>query len=175
MIIGLTGGNASGKGEVAKYLQSQGFKYHSLSDVIRAELAKDGMAASRENMIKRGNDLRTAFGSSYLAENISSFFTGRDIVDSIRNPSEIEALRKNKGFKLIAVSAPVEVRFKRAMDRGRIENAATLEEFIANEERENTNNAASQQINACVNLADLHIANDGTLQQLYAKIDEVLK
>ena len=35
MIIGLTGKNASGKGEAAKFLESRGFHYHSLSDVLR--------------------------------------------------------------------------------------------------------------------------------------------
>lgn len=175
MIIGLTGGNASGKGEAAKYLETLGFKYHSLSDVIRAELARDGLESSRENMIERGNSLRRAHGPAYLAENISRFFTGRDIVDSIRNPAEVEALRRNGGFVLVALSAPPEVRFRRAMERGRNENASTLAEFVANENRENTGNPDSQRINACVAMADRHISNDGTLEQLYAKIDEVLK
>lgn len=67
--------------------------------MIRAELARDGLESSRENMIERGNRLRRTHGPAYLAENISRF-TGRDIVDSIRNPAEVEALRRNGGFVL---------------------------------------------------------------------------
>jgi len=38
MIIGLTGKNASGKGEIARFLQERGFTFMSLSDVLRDEL-----------------------------------------------------------------------------------------------------------------------------------------
>ena len=38
MIVGLTGRNASGKGTVAAWLESQGFGYTSLSDAIRLYL-----------------------------------------------------------------------------------------------------------------------------------------
>ena len=51
MLIGLTGHNASGKGEVAKYLESKSFYYCSLSDVIRDEIRRRGQSPSRDNMI----------------------------------------------------------------------------------------------------------------------------
>jgi dephospho-CoA kinase len=35
LVLGLTGANAAGKGEVASYLRDRGFAVHSLSDVIR--------------------------------------------------------------------------------------------------------------------------------------------
>ena len=40
-VIGLTGTNAAGKGEVANYLKNQGYAYFSLSDAIRDELKKE--------------------------------------------------------------------------------------------------------------------------------------
>src|SRR3989338_8189362 len=58
MIIGLTGKNGSGKGEAAKFLKERGFQYHSLSDVVREETAKQGKALTRANLIRAGNDLR---------------------------------------------------------------------------------------------------------------------
>ena len=72
MIIGLTGKNASGKGEVANYLKSKGFIYYSLSDVIREEATKRGLEHSRENLINLGNELREKFGPKHLAQQISS-------------------------------------------------------------------------------------------------------
>ena len=48
MIIGLTGKNAAGKGEVARFLQDKGFYYHSLSDVLREELKKRGRRTDSE-------------------------------------------------------------------------------------------------------------------------------
>ena len=42
MLIGLTGRNAAGKGEVARYLQKKSFYYYSLSDVIREDIRSRG-------------------------------------------------------------------------------------------------------------------------------------
>ncbi len=41
-----------------QYLERRGFYPVSLSDVIREELSRDGLEATRENMIARGHDLR---------------------------------------------------------------------------------------------------------------------
>ena len=49
MIIGLTGKNASGKGEVASYLQKKGFIYYSLSDELREEAKEKNIEPTREN------------------------------------------------------------------------------------------------------------------------------
>ena len=71
MIIGLTGKNAAGKGEVANYLKTKGFIYYSLSDAIRKEATKRGLEHSRNNLINLGNELRKNFAPSYLAEQIN--------------------------------------------------------------------------------------------------------
>lgn len=174
MIIGLTGGFAAGKGAVAEFLKEKGFAYHSLSDVLRARLREQGVEVCRDSLMKLGNELRAKHGPSYLAGEIKKFFSGRDIVDSIRSPYEVEELRKNDGFFLIALTAPPQVRFERAMQRGRVENVTTLEEFIEKEKRENVSSPENQQIDACVEMADYHIENNTTLEQLYAKVEEVL-
>ena len=50
MIIGLTGKNGSGKGEVAEVLKSAGYLYYSLSDMLREELRKRGKETSSKNL-----------------------------------------------------------------------------------------------------------------------------
>ena len=40
MILGVSGPYASGKGEVMAFLEERSFRVYSLSDVIRAELAR---------------------------------------------------------------------------------------------------------------------------------------
>ncbi len=57
-LIGLTGTNGSGKGEAAAYFQKRGYAYVSLSDVIRGELEKEGLPITRDNLIRRGNQMR---------------------------------------------------------------------------------------------------------------------
>ncbi|MEK6876346.1 MAG: AAA family ATPase, partial [Nanoarchaeota archaeon] len=63
MIIGLTGKNAAGKGEIAKHLQDKGFVFFSLSDALRDEATRQGLDHSRETLIKLGTEMREKFGN----------------------------------------------------------------------------------------------------------------
>ena len=67
MILGVSGPNASGKGEVMAYLVERGFQGISLSDVLREELRRQGVAESREAMIELGRKLREEEGEAVLA------------------------------------------------------------------------------------------------------------
>ena len=179
MIIGLTGKNASGKGEAAAYLKKKGFEYHSLSDVLREEATKRNIEHKRDNLISLGNELREKFGANYLARKINQKMQSSHVedfvVDSIRSPFEIEELRKNKDFILVAIYAPAELRFERLLKRGRLGDAATLEEFKMHEEKENLNNPSGQQLDKCISMADKKIVNDGQLEHLHQKIDKLIE
>ena len=182
MIIGLTGKNAAGKGEAASYLQSKGFVYFSLSDELREEAREKGIEDIREDLIKLGNELRKKFSLGYLASKINKKILlqkkerkNNFVVDSIRNPGEINELKKNKGFILLGTDAPVELRFERAKKRGRAGEASTLQHFIKLEEKENFKNRANQQLDKCLEMADKVIINDSSLEVLHEKIDRFLK
>jgi len=173
-LIGLTGTNGAGKGEVAVYLIKKGYDYFSLSDLIREELEKKGEETSRNNLIKTGNHIREKFGADILARRIMKRIKGKAIIDSIRNPKEVEFLRKQKNFILLAVDAPVELRFERVKSRGRDESASNLEEFIRKEEEEMTDYKNGQQLHNCINLADFTLINDGFLEDLHKKLESLL-
>ena len=179
MIIGLTGKNAAGKGELAKHLQSKGFVYFSLSDALRDEATKRGLDHSRDTLISLGNELRKGFGNGILAKRISEKIkkaAKKDfVVDSIRNPGEIEELRKNKGFLLVGVATDEKIRFQRLLKRGRLGDATTFEEFKKQEERENNNEASGQQLDKCLEMADKHISSNGTIEEANKEFDEWLK
>ena len=175
IIIGLTGPNAAGKGEAAAYLSSMGFAYHSLSDVLRDELSGRDLPPTRENLIRLGNELRAAHGAGALAERIKPLLYMRDIVDSIRNPAEVEVLRRLPGFVLVGVDAPVAIRFQRAVARGRPGEGMTMEEFRAKEARENSLDVTRQQLAQTFALADHKVSNAGSLSDLHRKLDSLLK
>ena len=183
MIIGLTGKNASGKGEVANYLKSKGFVYYSLSDVIREEATKRNIKHSRDNLINLGNKLRKKFGPDYLAKQINIKIKQQlkkkknlnFVIDSIRSPFEAKELMKNKGFALVGIKAPIELRFKRLLERNRLGDAKTLEDFKKQEARENLKSDTSQQLDATFGMANKVIVNDGSLEELHKKIDKLLK
>jgi dCMP deaminase len=177
MIIGLTGKNAAGKGEVAAYLKDKSFYYYSLSDVIRDELDSRGIPVTRDSLIATGNELRSTFGSDILARRIlEKLDPNRNyVIDSIRNPAEALALRKSKRFVLLNIDAPADVRFERIKTRKRESDPQTLDEFQAKEEAEKKNLAAyMQSIEDVQALADQTIINDGSLEDLHHKVQEVV-
>jgi dCMP deaminase len=177
MIIGLTGKNGSGKTAVSNYLKSRGFEYCSLSDEIREEIRKRGLEITREVLIDVGNELREKFGPGVLAERVLRNL-GTDnnyVVDSIRNPYEVEVLRSRKDFTLLAVEADQATRFERSLKRGRENAAQTLDQFIKEEARElDSDNPANQQLHATHQKADLVVTNDGALEELHRKLDTLL-
>lgn len=178
MIIGLTGKFAAGKGTVAEYLGRLGFAYHSLSDVIREELAARGVAESREHLTAVGNELRRAEGPAALAQRIAGRLGdgGRHIVDSIRNPAEVEVLRHVAGFFMVGVDADPKVRFERLVRRARQGDPTSFEQFAALEEREtNSTDPSNQQLRATWSMVDEVIMNDGTVAELEQAVAEMLE
>jgi len=172
--VGLTGPNASGKGEVAVYLAEAGFDRHSLSDVVREEATRQGLDHSRESLIVTGTRLRQRFGPGVLAERLVPLLGGRSVVDSIRNPGEIEVLRRLPGFHLLGVDAPLEIRFERSRARGRTGDGLTLEDFRRKESLEESERGPGQQLRVCLSLSDVVIQNDGTIEELRRKVQNAL-
>ena len=173
-LIGLTGTNGSGKGEAAEYFKKKGFSYFSLSDLIREELQKEGIEVTRDNLIQKGNQLREKYGPDILARRVIEKVKKKAVIDSIRNPFEVEFLRNQGKFILLAIDAPVELRYERAKKRGREESASTLQEFIQKEKEEMTGSEKGQQLLSCIAMADLVIINDGTLENFHLKLEETL-
>ncbi len=174
-MIGLTGPNAAGKGEVAAYLQRLGFTVHSLSDIVREETAASGFAPEREHLIRTGNRMRRDGGAGELARRILPRLGHRAVVDSIRNPAEVEVLRALPHFLLLGVRASLESRFQRGLRRGRPGDPATLEEFRERERQENTADPEAQQLGATLLLADRFVDNDGDLAELEQAVDHALR
>ena len=173
-LIGLTGTNGSGKGEVASFFVEKGYAYFSLSDVIREELQKKNQEFTRNNMIRMGNFMRQRFSPDILARMVAKKIEGKAIIDSIRNSREVAYFQGRKNFILLAVDAPAKLRFERVMKRGRQESATSLQEFLAKEAEEMGAEESRQQLLACIDMADHTIINDGTLEDLRKKLEEFL-
>ncbi|MCK4430785.1 MAG: AAA family ATPase [Candidatus Aminicenantes bacterium] len=173
-LIGLTGTNGAGKGEAAAFFKKKGYVYFSLSDFLREELQKKGKQVTRDNLIEIGNNLRKKFSPDILAKRVMKKIKSRAVIDSIRNPREIEYLKKQKNFILLSLDAPVELRHERVKKRGRDESATTLQEFIEKEANEMTKQEKRQQLQNCMKLADYSVINDGTLENLHKKLEKLV-
>ena len=177
MIVGLTGRNASGKGTVADWLVARGFRYQSLSDAIRTWLRDQGQEPTRDAMIAGGRALRNQGGPGVLAvRTLRGIARGEDcIVDSVRTPAEVEALRSRPEFVLLEVHADEHVRYERLAARARSGDARSFEEFRRQEEAElHSGDPAAQQLVATAALADFVVPNDGTPAELEAHLAKLL-
>ncbi len=181
MIIGITGKSGAGKGTVAKYLKQRGYVYHSLSDILRLELKKTGQEEDLPNLIKLGNRLRTDEGPGILGKRTVKLIKDnqeeKSLVDSIRNPSEIEEIRMAADhFILVAVDAPLEVRYQRINKRGRPGDNITFEAFKEQDFKQlKSDDTNAQQILDCFKQADYTVVNDSSLEELNQKVDNILK
>jgi dCMP deaminase len=179
MILGVSGLYAAGKGEVVGLLTQRSFVAYSLSDVIREELEARGESETRERMIETGNELRSRFGEAVLAERLGNrLVADRNVViDSIRHPAEVEALRAcSSAFRLIWVDAPETVRLERLQGRARPGDPADLSEMRALEGRElASHDPAGQQLDEVRRLADFELSNGGSRAELEAQLQAILK
>ncbi len=173
MIIGLTGRNGAGKGTVAAWFTARGFQYTSMSDAIRRDLRDRGLEVTRDNLIAGGRRLRREGGAAVLGtrslHHIAELGGDRWVVDSVRNPAEVQALRIAPDFGLLDVHANARTRYERVVTRNRGGDATTFEEFLRQEQAElDSTDVAAQQLIATAALADLHVENDGDVAALHA-------
>jgi dephospho-CoA kinase len=179
-VIGITGTIGSGK-EVVKEALSKNFSCYSvsLSSVIQAQMKKK---ADRKSLQDMGNELRKKYGNFILAK-LATDYMQRDkemiIVDGIRNPGEVDYLKKTFGnkFFLIAVDAPRELRWERIKARGREGDPKTWEEFLAADERDQGVGEPlyGQRVRECIQMADFLLMNDGTQEEVNEKILRIVK
>jgi len=179
MIIGLSGRNGAGKGEVLAFLRSRSFYPHSLSDVIREELRRQELEETRERMIETGNAIRVSHGPGGLAALLAEkLVPDRNyVVDSIRHPAEVDVLRARASrFQLWWVDADESVRLERIRARGRGGDPETLAALRALEARElGSADPTAQQLLAVQEQADATVRNDATLAELHAQIQALLE
>ena len=178
MWFGLTGRNASGKTTVVDWLVDNGYVATSCSDSIRAYLKAQGKEIHRENLIEGGRELRAAHGPAILAEMLRDSNSNVEnlVIDSIRTPAEVEALRERPDFRLIEVQASREVRWRRLQSRARDGDPTDWETFVAQEEAELVAaDESGQALDATAALADIVIINDGDSETLREALELLLR
>ncbi|WP_303984519.1 dephospho-CoA kinase [Niallia circulans] len=92
-------------------------------------------------------------------ENLRCCRDSRILITDIRKPAEYER-SKSEGFKILRITAPYETRFDRAKRRG--------DKFKANDLNHPTETALDGFE------VDYEIVNDGSLNDLYARLDEIM-
>lgn len=178
VLIGITGSDGAGKGEVVSYLVNEkGFTHYSARELITEEIRRRDIEVNRKNMRLVGNALRKE-DPGFIVHNalhrIQEKDVTRAVVESLRSLSEVEALRDAGGI-LLSVDADQKLRFQRIQKRASESDRVTFEEFQRHEELEMDDpDPHGMQKRAVMKTADYTILNNGTLQELYQQIDRVL-
>ena len=179
IIIGITGTLGAGKGTVVEYLKTKNFAHYSARDFIVTEIEKRNLPVNRDTMTEVANDLRAKHSSSYIIESLcrEAKGVGRDaIIESIRAEGEVQALRLEPSFLLLAVDADSELRYRRIVLRNSEKDHITFEKFLADEAREfSSTDPNKQNLSRCMELADYKLRNNGDIDELYAQVDKIIE
>lgn len=146
-----------------------------MGDFIRKEAKKRGLPLNDESLGWLMFKLREEMGNDFLAKLTVKAVRKNDnpliVVDGIRTPSEVEFFRRKlKNFKLIAIHASRESRFKRTTKRERSDDTKSWEKFMERERRE-----IIVGLENAMRLADLNIQNNGSLSEFKQKIEDILR
>lgn len=179
MIIGLTGTFGAGKDTVAEILAKHGFEHYSTGSGGEISLiAKEmNVEPTRDNLRELANQMRDKYGNDYLSRRVveKRIKTDKATITGLRQPGEVEYLKAQPDFFLIAVNAPIEERFKRIKKRNRLGDPETMDELLEKEAKEmRAKNNAAQNISATIKMADYNIVNDGTKKDLEKIVLSVL-
>lgn len=156
---------ASGKSTVLDVLKKLGYKHVTLSDIVREEARNLGLEEKRENLMDVGQKLRGEFGAGVLSvralEKIKSIGGDMWIVDGIRNPAEVDELRKDPDFVLIANTAPEELIIERIRSRKRADDSFDEQSIRRKLRREMGEGEPEegQQVGKCIKMADYVFEN----------------
>jgi dephospho-CoA kinase len=177
IILGITGEIAAGKGTTAKYLiDKYGATTHRFSTALRDVAQRMYLEESRENLQKISTMMRENFSDDILSRVIYHDVVNDKneiiAIDGVRRLGDIEFLKQIPGFKLIYVDTSMENRYERIIQRGENvdDKGKTFEEFKKDHQRE-----AELQIKDLKNTAEFVVDNNGTLEDLYLQIDEIIK
>ena len=177
MILGIVGEKLAGKDELAGYLREKhGAFYVKYSQIIDQILSILDIPITRRNEIDLGHALRGQFRTNVfwagMKKQITESWADFKVIGSIRLPDEL-ADAQALGAKIIYVTAPVETRYDRFMNLRREkgeDGQQSFEEFTQQEQE-----WTEIQIPELGAKADYKIENTGTLDELYKKVDEIIK
>lgn len=170
----ITGMAGSGKTTFAHFFQERGFNVLTMGDVIRRLAEERGMSLDSASLGKLAEEVRREEGEGVVAEQCLKIIKkeeySRVVIDGIRSLDEVEVFRRDYSSKLIAIHASPGTRFKRLSVRGRSDDADQEKIMIERDLRE-----LSFGVGSAIAMADYMIINEGSIQDLRKKFEELSK
>lgn len=177
MKLAFVGPPAVGKDAVANYIEEKYKLTHiSSGNLVRDYIKKNNLGElDRKNLQTVANKLRNERGGDVLVRMAFDMVQDNMILSGLRAIDEAETFKKLGGI-IISITAPVERRYELGKIRGRIGDNISLTDFIKIENEEQASaDRNSQNVEKVISMADMEIVNDGTLEDLFSKSDELMK
>ncbi|NTU46772.1 AAA family ATPase [Candidatus Roizmanbacteria bacterium] len=176
-ILAITGPSSCGKDVLCAHLNEKyGFSVLTMSDIIRGTAARCGFSTDRTDLRSISRAYREIYGPQVYADQILQEAQEQKIpvvINGVRLRAEV-ALLQEAGIPVVGVTMPMEKRFELMKNRGRPGDPVTMGEFeklVAIEESGENHDPYEPNVYQCLQMADVKIVNNGTLQQLYRKVD----
>jgi dephospho-CoA kinase len=171
----LTGMPGSGKSVVVRVAETLGYDAVAMGDAVREETKRRGLEPNPVNIGRIMLQLRHQEGSSAIAnrciQKIKNAQKQKVVVDGIRSLSEVEEFRKHfPKFRLMAIHASPETRFRRLYKRRRRDDTQNWEIFYERDIRE-----LSVGLGGAIAMAEHVIVNEGSVAVVKASIRAVLR
>lgn len=181
--IGVVGQIAVGKGKLVEYLTDKlGFSPFSLSTIVHEELEKSGATGLTRKMLQdKGDELRKNYGDAVLAERAVSRMERlgkkKVVIEGIRNPGEIEFLKKMPHFVLVGVKAYRELRYKRLLHRAKPWDPKTWTQFLVVDRRDLGvgQKKSGQQVGKCLHYCDYILTNNKDIKDFQRKVKKLME
>jgi len=177
IILGFVGPIASGKGTSCSYLKDKHeAEIFRFSTMLRDVLDRFYIEQSRENMQNLSSVLRQTFGEDLMAKTIAADVKNSQTqiiaLDGIRRQADIKYLLEIPEFYLVEINAAQKIRYERIIKRSENtdDTQKTFEQFQNDELQE-----PELQIKEVAKIAEFHIDNNGTIENLYDQLDNILK
>jgi cytidylate kinase len=183
-IIGISGTNGSGKDSLGHMLaQRRGWLFISVTDILRDELKRRGLAIERENLRALSAEWHKQYGADALTDLAVKIFESQQnqykglAVASLRRPGEADRIHE-LGGKVVWADADPKVRYNRVSKRARsAEDTKSFEEFLSDEKLEMFGGPGhTLNMSQVKDRADFFIENDSNnIEDFYAKAEEALR
>ncbi|MCK9580210.1 MAG: flagellar hook-basal body complex protein FliE [Methanoregula sp.] len=173
-VIGVVGMPASGKGEFSKIASGMGIPVIVMGDMIRNAVREAGLEPNDSNFGATANRLRAERGMDAIAQlcipEIKKQIAPLVLVDGIRGDTEVTLFRKNfSGFTLISIDSSFDNRLARIAARARSDDFTTADALHNRDERE-----LGWGLGAALKMADIHLKNEGTLDEFTHEVQVLL-
>lgn len=163
LIIGITGTIAAGKTTVSTYIAEKGFAYTRYSLIIAEMLKEKGIPVNRFSLQKAGGDLFESQKQYDLNKKVENYIAGNSnvVIDGIRHYEDYTYWKEKnfKNFYLVYIQTDPEICAIRYKEK----------EF-----QKVINHNVEQEVTSLRQFADVVINNNGTFDDLYLQIDNLI-